>query len=230
MARCKFGSLVTDISGSIGGTTFQRSAFGHTIRNKPIPIKSRSDSQLSIRQFMKNAHQNWAALSSAERQQWQQFVSFSNQRIRRDRNVNISGHNLYIKYQVMRQVAGLEIKSSLEYISFPDWHYPSSIIQDAPSMYLSTLPASEDPIGDLFFIFKVSAPRPPAQQFNPRGLRYCTLFGETWDAFTFAESYVPIFGALPPLGSWLHYSYICASTKAPIFSNLRTGKLEVQPL
>jgi len=230
MARCKFGSLVTDISGSIGGTTFQKSAFGHTIRNKPIPIGSRSDSQLTIRQYMKNAHQGWADLTAAERQQWQQFVSFSNQRIRRDRNVTMSGHNLYIKYQVMRQVAGLAIQDTLDYISLPEWKYPSQIISEAPNLYLSTLPFSEAAIGDLFFIFKASAPRPAAQNYNPRGLRYCALVGATWDAFTFHTAYVSIFGALPPIGSWIHYSYICASTETPIFSNLRTGKLIVEAL
>ena len=68
MARVKFGSLVTEISGSIGGSTFQRNSFGNTLRNKPNPIRSRTAAQLSIRQYMKQAHAGWTALTAAERQ------------------------------------------------------------------------------------------------------------------------------------------------------------------
>lgn len=230
MARVKFGSLVTEISGSIGGSTFQRNSYGNTLRNKPSPIRSRTTAQLSIRQYMKMAHAGWLDLTAAERQQWNQFVSFSNQKIRHDKNVLMSGHNLYIKYQVMRLVTGLSILDTLQYISIPEWKYPSQIIEEAPNLYLSTLPFSEGAIGNLLIIFKVSTPRPASQQFNPRGLRYCKLVGATWDAFHFDAAYVAVFGALPPIGSYLHYSYIVASSVTPIFSNLRTGVLQVEAL
>jgi hypothetical protein len=138
MARVKFGSLLTEISGSIGGSTFQRNKYGNTLRNKPNPIKSQSPSQLSVRQLMKQAHDAWTALTDAERKQWQQYTTFSNPKIRHDHNVVMSGHSLYLKYQVLRLLAGLEILDSLVYIPMPTWYYPVQCLEESPNLYVIT--------------------------------------------------------------------------------------------
>ena len=118
MARIKYGPLISDIAGSVGGSTFQRSASGNTLRNKPIPIHTTSGSQLQVRQYMKMAHAAWLAMEITERQQWNQFVNYSTPKIKHDRAVIMSGHNLYLKYQVARLMAGLAIQDTFNIFPF----------------------------------------------------------------------------------------------------------------
>jgi hypothetical protein len=230
MARIKYGSLVTEIAGSIGGSTFQRSAYGNTLRNKPVPIRSTSQAQLSIRQYMKQVHDAWAALDSDERIQWQQFTTFANPKIKHDHGVTMSGHALYLKYQVSRLINGLSILETIQYIPMPTWYYPTSIIQESPNLYVITNAAPETPLGDIFLIIKLSAPRSASQRFKPGGLRHVTtVWSDAYEA-SVGVSYKAIFGAIPPIGVYLHYSYQAFSTLSPIFSNLRTGSLIVEEL
>ena len=226
MARVRYSSLVSGISGSVGGATFQLNPYGNTLRSKPNPIRGRSLSQLLVRQYMKAAHDAWANMTPAGRLQWQQFISFSNQKIRRDHNVLMSGHGLFIKYQTMRQLAGLAIQTTLQYISIPTWYYPVSIALDAPAMTVLTNAVPETPMTDIFFILKLSAPRPASQSFNPRGLRYITPAWADWYELALSN-YVTIFGAYSPNGSIVHYTFQAASTLTPVFSNLRSGLLTV---
>lgn len=227
MARIKYGSLVTEISGSIGGSTFQRSSSGNTLRNKPNPIRSTSPAQLLIRQYMKQAHAAWLAMESVERLQWQQFTAYSTPKIKHDKHVIMSGHNLYLKYQVSRLLAGLAIQDTLSYIPMPTWYYPVSVLSDAPNIYLETDSPAEEPIVDIFVIFMVSAPRRATRKFYPQGLRFCKCVGDNWDGLTFHTDYLANFGAIPSVGDILHYNYQVFSTVSPIFSNIRTGSLLV---
>jgi len=230
MARVKYGSLVTDISGSIGGSTFQRSSYGNTLRNKPIPTRATSPAQLLVRQYMKQAHDAWTALTAAERTQWQQFTTFSNPKIRKDHNVIMSGHALYLKYQVSRLLAGLAIQDTLKYIAMPAWYYPSLVYKEEPLLYLDTNAPPEAPFTDMFIVFLVSTPRPPARKYSPAGLRLCKCEGDLWDTLSFEADYITNFGALPSYNDVLHYSYQVFSSLTPIFSNIRTGTLIVTPL
>lgn len=230
MARIKFGSLVTDIAGSIGGSTFQRSTTGNTLRNKPNPLRSYSPAQLFIRQYMKQAQAAWYAMDPAERLQWQQFTNYSNPRIKHDKNVTMSGYNLYIKYQVSRLMAGLAIQDTLQYIAFPTWYYPSLIYKEAPLLYLDTDSPVEEPVVDMFMIFLVSAPRRATRKYYPQGLRLCKLVGANWDSLVFNVDYLANFGVLPVYTDILHYKYQVFSTLSPIFSNVRTGSLVVTAL
>lgn len=231
MARIKYGSLVTEISGSIGGSTFQKSAYGSTLRNKPNPVRSTSAPQLLVRQYMKQAHAAWRDLTAAERLQWQQFTSYSNPKIRHDHSVTMSGHALYLKYQVSRLMAGLAIQDTLSYIAMPTWYYPSVILQDAPNLYLDTNAPPETPFTNMFVIFLISTPRPASRRFSQAGIRFCNIVDAgDWDTLTFHTAYVANFGANPANGSWLHYTYQVFSSLTPIFSNIRKGVIEVQAL
>jgi hypothetical protein len=176
---------------------------------------------------MKQAHAGWISLSAAERMQWQQFTSYSSPKIRHDKKIVMSGHSLYLKYQVSRLIAGLSIKDTLQYIAFPEWYYPTAVYLEDPVLYLETDAPDETEIEDMFIISLCTSPRAASRKFYPQGLRYCRTAGDDWDSLNFQTSYVANFGSLPPLGSVLHYSFQVFSSLTPIFSNVRTGTLNV---
>jgi len=49
MARIKLSGILSEISGSVSGMTFQNSLSGLTLRKKPIPLNPKSQSQLNQR-------------------------------------------------------------------------------------------------------------------------------------------------------------------------------------
>lgn len=225
MARIKLGPIVTDISGSIGGLTIQRNRFGMTMRAKPLPLYSETPAQYDIRRKIAFLQYSWQALTDAQRRQWNRFLDFSGQTIRRDRSVLLSGQTLYIKYQLWRLLYGQALLTTIAYAPMPDWEDILNIQLDGPLINLNF-------DGNIihtsyFFIFKTTTPRNENQAYNPKGLRFMVVAFATDSSFNFALPYVQAFGALPPINSWLHYCLRYFSVISPVFTGIFTGKMKV---
>ena len=70
MAVIKLGSIVTDIAGSIGGTTFRRTSTGHAAYNKQGRQVKSAFAKASRKNELGNIFSNWYNLSEREREQW----------------------------------------------------------------------------------------------------------------------------------------------------------------
>ena len=71
MARIKYGSLVTEIVGSIGGQTFQKCRGGFIVRNKPRSPFRRSEAQSRGRTAIAQLSQAWRVLTPVNRASWE---------------------------------------------------------------------------------------------------------------------------------------------------------------
>ena len=78
MAIIKTSGLISDIRGSINGSTFQRSAAGLIMRSKPISVGKGSNSQNNIRQINSRLNYAWQTLSQAQRDLWGSYAVFLN--------------------------------------------------------------------------------------------------------------------------------------------------------
>jgi len=227
MARIQYASIVSEVSGSIGTATFQKSLYGNTLRSKPNPRKSSSIAQQYCRNLMMQLHQAWAALSDDQRRQWNQFVSFSSARINRDKSVLLTGHALFLKYNFFRLLSGLTVLSDFSYISIESFPLPEGIGTDGicAEIYYDT-PFD----GDLIWaVVKFSAPMKPSLSFTPSGLRYMysNWTGISLSVLSFTQSYLDAFGAYPSVGQTVHFSSTFFSMLAPILSQEITGKFVV---
>jgi hypothetical protein len=226
MARIKLGPLVTDIAGSVGGATFQRSRFGMTIRAKPLPLYSETSAQYFIRRLIVFLQYSWQDLSNAERLQWNRFLDFSGQTIRRDRSIKLSGQTLYIKYQLWRLMYEQALLTTLAYSPMPDHYNLINVTWDAIDTYMLKFDGVIDE-EVYFFICKLSSPRRQNQAFNPRGLRWMDVYFIGSDLYDINASYIAAFGVLPPIDAWLHYSIQYFSMVSPVYSGVYTGKLQI---
>jgi hypothetical protein len=226
MARVKFGGLISDISGSVGGGTFQRSNYGSVLRSKPIPIHTFSSAQIIIRQHINYLHAQWSELSSEERNQWNKYILFSNPTIKRDKAVLLSGHDLFIKYNMLRLCRSLAILTTPTYITMPEVPGISQIFRSGGSIFLA-LNDAIDP-DDLSFLLKVSTPRHQSVSFSLKGCRnmsYISGGPTNWD---FAASYSSVFGFVAEAGDFIHLSLQFFSKLAPIYLSPQVGSFEVQ--
>lgn len=228
MARIKYGSLISEISGSIGSATFQKSQYGNTLRNKPNPRKSSSASQLYRRSMMMLLHQAWRDLTDDQRRQWNQFISYSSQSINRDRHVLLTGHSLFLKYNYFRLLSELAILEDPVYIPMPVWPVITDFMYAAAAEFYINF--NFDP-GDnnLQPIIKMSAVRNPSLSFTKQGLLFLPVVSSGDTFIECSAEIIALFGKLPLAGETIHYEVFFYSTFAPIYSSITHAVTVVIP-
>jgi len=75
MAKIKFGMIVTDGRGKLGGQVFSKNRAGSYIRTKVTPVNPTTVAQTRARSLFGAISQQWSGLSSAARLGWNEAVS-----------------------------------------------------------------------------------------------------------------------------------------------------------
>lgn len=97
MAKCKFGMMMTDARGKLGGHVFTKNRAGAIIRTKVTPSNARTERQMFIRNALSAISANWSPLTQSQRdgfdgavEQWQGTNIFGD-------IVNPTGKTLFTK-------------------------------------------------------------------------------------------------------------------------------------
>jgi hypothetical protein len=226
MANIKYGALVSSISGSVGGATFQRSASGNTLRSKPIPIHQKTSIQLDRRAFMKACQNAWVDLPEASRKKWRQFVEYSRQTINNDSDVLISGYNLYLKYQFCRYLFNLGILVDFDYIKLPVLASVFNVFRASNQFYVNFDVAMDTE--EILCVFSLSRAQNTNSRFSAVNCRFMYFEPAGSNDFDIKDSFTSKFGLLPGIGDTLSWSCYFFSTKSPILSGFQSGTLIVQ--
>jgi hypothetical protein len=221
MARVKFGSIVSDVSGSVGSATFQKSLYGNTLRNKPRNSREPSVSQKQVRTIMMACQYGWQSLTADQRQLWDRFIAFSGQSIKRDRTVLTSGHSLYLKYNFIRYQTFGSLLSVPIFIAMPVFPILTGLSISAGELLISF--TANYATNNGFPFIKLSNPRKPSLSFSPSGLRFMPTTYHDAISYYLSASYRSAFGALPVAGQTLHYSLINFSTQSPLIAAEQKG-------
>ena len=75
MARVTYGALITELTGSIGGITFQRNSSGNIARLKPNMPVNPSPDQTIQQGYLISLTTAWSALSSANKASWEALAA-----------------------------------------------------------------------------------------------------------------------------------------------------------
>jgi hypothetical protein len=102
MARVTYGALVTELKGSIGGTTFQTNKYGFSAKNKSFPGSFQSPGRLKMRQALNHVVQLWSTLTDAQRTQWSTFATTFPQPTKHNSSAMLSGYALFVKFNTLR--------------------------------------------------------------------------------------------------------------------------------
>lgn len=109
MARIIYGSIATEINGSIGGQTFQKNAYGFTIKNKPNMVRLQSARQNEIHRNLTKISQLWFTLSQSIRDHWSAFALAHPVQAVHNPSAILTGYTYFLKYNLIRYVAGLSV-------------------------------------------------------------------------------------------------------------------------
>lgn len=106
MAKIKFGMMMTDARGKLGGQVFSKNRSGAYIRSKVTPTNPQTTFQTSIRQSFGAFSQAWSSLTDEERAAFDGAVSqFATTDIFGDLR-NPTGKNLYLRLNQQATNAG----------------------------------------------------------------------------------------------------------------------------
>jgi hypothetical protein len=106
MARAFYGSLVTDIIGSIGGLTFQTSNKSKIIRHRPYGITTATDLQQSQQALFSEAVAAWNAIDVDTKNLWNAFALAHPRTDYYGTTTTLSGYNYFISLYVSAVLLG----------------------------------------------------------------------------------------------------------------------------
>jgi len=98
MALVKFGGGITQMTGSIGGTTFARNRYGNYARARTKPTNPNTANQQAVRSTLASLPDRWAqTLDAAQRTAWNLYGSNVVMTNKLGEAMQLSGFNHYIR-------------------------------------------------------------------------------------------------------------------------------------
>src|SRR6056297_1294291 len=95
--KMKFGALVTDGRGKIGGQVASKNRYGSYLRTKVTPSNPQTASQLNVRSVLAALSSGWRDLTQAQRDGWNAAVlDFQKTNVFGD-TITPTGKNLYTR-------------------------------------------------------------------------------------------------------------------------------------
>ena len=122
MAVIKLGSIVTDIAGSIGGTTFRRTSTGHAVYNKQGRQVKSAFAKASRKNELGNIFSSWYNITEEEREQWAVNASKYPLKDKFGNTKYLSGRQLFTKLnaQLLPASASSDVKSFDPFVELAD--------------------------------------------------------------------------------------------------------------
>ena len=122
MARIKFGMMMTDARGKLGGQVFSKTRSGAIVRTKVTPVNPRSVAQANARAILGDNSGKWATLTEEQRLSW---IAAADNVVKTNifgDNYKPSGKNLFVGTNANLTVASLAVMTTA-----PDLRSPGSV-------------------------------------------------------------------------------------------------------
>jgi hypothetical protein len=217
MARVKYGSLVTNIRGSIGGTTFQNNKYGFTAKNKGLPSSAGTTSQMQIRRNMLLVTNYWGQITEYQRSTWNAFAISHPQPIKSDSLIMLSGYALFLKYNLLMLSSGQGMQSEAT-----DGVLPSPVIH--PYVFyregrLVCNPGGSPAIPTNWWLTSISPPMPFQLEYVRSPLRFLIILNQNEVLVDIHDYYLNLFGRLPASGATVWCKCVLTSGSIPQISS-----------
>lgn len=161
MALIKFGMMMTDARGKLGGQVFTKARNGSTVRTKVTPSNPRSAAQQKARGLLASLSRQWSNLTEAQRLAWNNAVgSYPKTNIFGD-NYLTTGKSLFIGVNTnISNVGGINVLVPPTLVEMPN---PINIIcdLDATAAQLTVIPDDAITGANNFYYLEATAPSSP---------------------------------------------------------------------
>lgn len=228
MARVVFSPLITSVEGSLGSATFQKSQGGYILRNKPIPRFSDSFYRYQSMSYFRQVQKAWHDLSDSNRQKYINYVKLRPTPTVHNSCLSLSAYTLFLKYNIIRLQAGLDILESIYFDYTLDPRISPSVSYDGFEVL-----AFEFQYGfaytNKFALIKLTRPVRKTQYNNSSLLRvFPAPHAHPTQYWVIQDKYLACFHDYPAVGSTILCSYLVFHRYAPFFLSAQHEYLTVQ--
>jgi len=112
MALVKYSALIERLSGKVGAAIFQENVGGSILRSFCPPVRRNTIRQQKPRLIASDVQQGWQALTVPERDTWEGWASYMRVHQRRNTELFISGHQAYLRVNMIRLQYSLTLLNS----------------------------------------------------------------------------------------------------------------------
>lgn len=200
MARIIFSALVSTINGSIAGTTFQRNAYGHTVKKKPTIVNPNRRAQQPRKASMQFISQQWQNLSAAQRTAWANQAVTYPVPSRLNPAANLTGHALWLRLNLLRLLMGATVINNIT-AAAQDTLVPGTSEIQRVGGTLIFFDDSDSTLDHFDVLCFVSNQVKPTQLYDRSRTRYMGTFPLlVADQIDITAAYLAQFGTLPTTG------------------------------
>jgi len=199
MARIIYGSLATEINGSVGGQTFQRNAYGFTIKNKPNMARLQSLKQNEQHRRFDYVVKGWQQITSAQRASWSAWALSHPIPARHNSMAILSGYSYFLKYNLLHTMF------VSTFLAEPN---PGVLALPAINPYLvmfggnlSVNPQPAVDVAPIFFNLYLSPPMSQSRSFSNSFTRAMIVLPLVSGNVNISSYYQSVFGSLPASGN-----------------------------
>jgi len=218
--RVKFGAIVVDGRGKLGGFVLGSDRSGHTMKAKKSPINPRSRFQSTQRSYYSHLSQLWRTLTEEQRREWIEFAKLYTYLNDFGEAFFLTGFNIFIRLNTnLMSVSAAVLSVPVVPSAFPVVRMTSitfNVGGDSIGFFWSgTIPAG---YGVKFF---ASRPMNAGVTVVGKNLRYFSLRqGQLTGGADESIDYRTKFGVIGPIGSRIWGSMSIVQTSSGFIQNL----------
>lgn len=229
-ALIKTGSLISDITGKVGGHVFQRTSSGLALRSGPAPINKGINTQNENRIIATRIQQAWRALSVSDRNLWEVYATFKNKSTRKNILGKLTGQSIFMQENTVRLIHvnsfgsfSPEILITPTIVSLPEVVKITSITNAASILTLNT--DYDIPDASKFFVIYLSKPLLPSQISNYNKKKIFCYPASTGTSQGYTSIYTLKFGILPTVGQVLNTEIALYDKDINTFGSFQTQRI-----
>lgn len=223
MAKIIPSGLISEITGKVGGSVFQRSQSGIILRSFTSPINKNSNLQNISRAISSTVLNAWLSLTDSQRLLWQQFIQYMPAKQKHNKFLFLSAQQVFIKFNSYRLHYGFSILTSPKFYKCAITPISLSATSDNINLTVTANRAmvSNDEFIILFMTIVFSS------SINNPGSRYklIKLVTTNTDIYNITSLYTSIFGRIPQSGETLFIKYTNASKTSGFLFPFKSVKI-----
>lgn len=213
MARIVYSALVESIRGSIGGTTFQKNAYGYTVKKKPNIIVPNTGLQTNIKNILSIVTRAWNGLTSAKRAEYVAWASTYPQYAKHNPSSQLSGYAVFVKYNCLRVLGGSPVFTST--LQAPPAADTLSYEVENNVGALAINITSADDSEEWQILFFVSRVFKSTQNFIGTATRFISLSSNATQSEVITTPYTALYGGVPAVGDFVAVDALLIGDNSP---------------
>jgi hypothetical protein len=233
MARIETSSLISNITGKLNGTVFQRGQGGLIMRNSPGKINSNTLRSNSQRVGMSTIQGDWQGLTGPERLLWNTYAIYLNKKQKHSNSLIINGHQLFININSIRYALKDTTPLFSPYLlstpvlsPIPQPINITTIERNGLNLEVNTDRAVTD-TEDVVILY-LSRPLSASQQSANQKLTLMKFVTGTGSQQLCNEEYKSVYGRTIDAGEWVQSKISCYNINQENYSSYSVQRLEVQ--